>query len=444
MRFPVVVAFLASIFTSVLLSHLATTTPTAHHDSFASDPAAAGDDSAAANDANATAAAGDVATSSREDFSLAENPVKDLRIFSRKKRFVCGGTCIGLIIGVAGLALSFGSAIDAETGSAETLTKLNDLDRKMHNLANVLQGIQTQLNDFESKLTLSLIKDELNYLKNTVDHLKQTTIDSNGNYGPSTLFGDNTLINVRIHDLDQALNNMNRWMTTGHPSFDQKPLVQWYFTKTISIEKAKEFKMAMIGHQVAGYEFLKILYVASCQQSNQDKPVGWCHADEAAKTTTVVTNMEKTRMETQLKGQLSSRYRFESSNYRNQYFRHRNYQIWKDAFSSGRLYLDDSTFDVVSGLAGIGISLRSKNYPQFYLRHENWWARISQFSTSTLFKLDASFIPRAGLDGSAGVSLESVNYPNHFLRHQSARVRISNNDGSALFKQDATWIAHLV
>ena len=137
-------------------------------------------------------------------------------------------------------------------------------------------------------------------------------------------------------------------------------------------------------------------------------------------------------------------WRMEASNFPNFFFRHRNSRVRIDRFTAGSLYDLDSSWNIVRGLCGKGISFRSKNFPQHYIRHKGWFAYINKFDGSALFKKDACFIPRAGLIDPKFVSFESVNFPNHFLRHQNYWVRISRNDNSALFKKDATWKPRII
>ena len=137
-------------------------------------------------------------------------------------------------------------------------------------------------------------------------------------------------------------------------------------------------------------------------------------------------------------------WRMEASNFPNFFFRHRNSRVRIDRFAAGSLYDLDSSWYIVRGLCGKGISFRSKNFPQHYIRHKNWFAYINKFDGSALFRKDACFIPRPGLIDPKFVSFESVNFPNHFLRHQNSWVRISKNDNSVLFKKDATWKPRII
>ena len=136
---------------------------------------------------------------------------------------------------------------------------------------------------------------------------------------------------------------------------------------------------------------------------------------------------------------LGKRFRFESKNYRNHFFRHRGYQMWKDRYSSRGLYKLDSSFDIVPGLAGVGVSFRSVNYPNHFIRHSGYKCYIHRSDGKPLFRNDATFIPRVGLADRRGISFESVNYPGYYIRHRGFRVQIDRIDGSQLFRLDATW-----
>lgn len=135
---------------------------------------------------------------------------------------------------------------------------------------------------------------------------------------------------------------------------------------------------------------------------------------------------------------------FQSSNYPNYYLRHRNYELWLDAYESSDLYNNDSSFTVRSALNGQAgfVSFESVNYPGYYIRHSNYLLYINQNDGSDLFKSDSSFKVGYALNGTheiGYVSLNSYNYPSYYIRHQDYRGKISKSDGSSLFNNDATW-----
>ena len=140
---------------------------------------------------------------------------------------------------------------------------------------------------------------------------------------------------------------------------------------------------------------------------------------------------------------------FESKNFRNEFWRHRNYELWKDVQNSSKLYQLDASFDIVPGLCGVGISFRSVNYPAHFIRHSGgkcFIAKASESNDIELFKKDASWIPHEGIADPQGpaVSFESVNYPGEYIRHSGGRVRKDQNDASHLFYEDATWYPKLL
>ena len=128
-------------------------------------------------------------------------------------------------------------------------------------------------------------------------------------------------------------------------------------------------------------------------------------------------------------GQLLGRqFMFESENFPNEFWRHKNFELWRDVPDGSKLYQLDASFDIVPGLCGVGISFRSVNYPAHYIRHSGGECFISKASESNdieLFEKDASWIPHEGLADPQGpaVSFESVNYPGEYIRHSSERVR---------------------
>ena len=116
--------------------------------------------------------------------------------------------------------------------------------------------------------------------------------------------------------------------------------------------------------------------------------------------------------------------------------------MWIDRWQDGGLYKLDSSFHVVPGLAGVGVSFKSVNYPDHFIRHSSRKGYLAKFHDSDLFKRDASWIVHQGLASSSGISLESVNFPGEYMLHYSYRIRIARRDGSSLFRNDATWIVH--
>merc|ERR1719361_3053224 len=125
-----------------------------------------------------------------------------------------------------------------------------------------------------------------------------------------------------------------------------------------------------------------------------------------------------------------------------------------DRIGNDALYVKDSTFKVVKGLAGghNTVSLESVNYPGSYLRHQNYLMKLSphggflffkakKCASDSLCRKDATFYVRSGLSGTkGGISFEAYSPGKFFIRHQMYRCRVDREQGSRLYKMDATWI----
>ncbi len=127
----------------------------------------------------------------------------------------------------------------------------------------------------------------------------------------------------------------------------------------------------------------------------------------------------------------------EAFNYRGHFIRHRNYRGELDAIESS-LDKKDSTFKIVPGLAGKGLSFESFNLPGYYLRHRNFEIWLDKGTDDELFKKDASFLPTIGLARSYGSSYCSLNYPEFYIRHRNFRLYLEKGDDD-LFRKDATF-----
>merc|ERR1712072_457671 len=118
-------------------------------------------------------------------------------------------------------------------------------------------------------------------------------------------------------------------------------------------------------------------------------------------------------------------------------------EVWLDKFDGTRQFLKDTSFAVVHGLAGQGVSFRSAVHDNMYLRHRNHKLYLDKYDGKDLFKKDATFNVRFGLGvghgGRFGISFESINLPGFFVRHVGARLQISKMDNSAAFKMDSTF-----
>ena len=123
--------------------------------------------------------------------------------------------------------------------------------------------------------------------------------------------------------------------------------------------------------------------------------------------------------------------------------------MWLDEPTvTANLFVLDSSFKIVAGLSGKGISLQSIHYPNRYIRHKLSFCFIDINDGTDLFKKDASFMQRAGFFGKGTVSFESVNYPGHFIRHILWRAKVDKKGGLLgdllkTYEKDASWLPKL-
>jgi len=138
-------------------------------------------------------------------------------------------------------------------------------------------------------------------------------------------------------------------------------------------------------------------------------------------------------------------YSFESQNYRGNYIRHRNFELWKDPFNNSDLYQKDSTFKMVPALNGVGgqVSFMSINYKGRYLRHARLGFIHSCGVSDNRCKRNASFKVIKGLSGKYTVSLKSGR-GSFFFRHQGHRMKMHKYKAQQLYRDDASFIPHEV
>ena len=138
----------------------------------------------------------------------------------------------------------------------------------------------------------------------------------------------------------------------------------------------------------------------------------------------------------------NTEFRFHARNFPHYCMRHRFLeQMVLEPCSSEEPFLSESTFVLVPGLAGTGVSFRSKDLPNHYIRHQGFECFLQELDGSQLFRDDATWIPREALSSSPerGVSFETVNFPGYYLRHQGFKIRINKLEDTELFRDDATW-----
>jgi hypothetical protein len=132
----------------------------------------------------------------------------------------------------------------------------------------------------------------------------------------------------------------------------------------------------------------------------------------------------------------------QSCNYQEHFIRHRNYRGELTVIESAT-DRKDSTFKIVPGISGRGLSFESLNFPGYYLRHKNFEIWLDRNTDNDLFKKDASFNIRIpGLVGGPlsylYVSFESLNYPGHYIRHRNFKLYLEKGNDE-LFRKDASF-----
>jgi len=138
-------------------------------------------------------------------------------------------------------------------------------------------------------------------------------------------------------------------------------------------------------------------------------------------------------------------YSFESLNFRGEYIRHRNFELWKDPFNNSELYRKDSTFKMVMAInyrmTG-QVSFMPINYPGKYMGSSQGLGSIHEchiFDRGC--RDDASWEVREGFSSiwRPTVSLESTYRPK-FLRHQGHRMKLQKYINQKLYRDDASFI----
>ena len=100
----------------------------------------------------------------------------------------------------------------------------------------------------------------------------------------------------------------------------------------------------------------------------------------------------------------------------------------------------DSSWKIVKGLCGHGISFQSKKHPNRYLKHAGRSVYVETYYNTESFKREACFLFRRGLASQYDVSFESVgNYRGYYLRQQNYMLSIGRDSGDYQFRKDATF-----
>jgi len=137
-------------------------------------------------------------------------------------------------------------------------------------------------------------------------------------------------------------------------------------------------------------------------------------------------------------------YSFESLNFRGEYIRHRNFELWKDPFNNSELYQEDSRFKMVPAINGQAywVSFVSVNYPDKYMRYREGIGFIHSCDVSDHgCKHNASFFVVKGRSGKYTVSIVTGE---SFLIHQGRRMKMSEYSKQKFNPDDASFIPHEV
>ena len=117
------------------------------------------------------------------------------------------------------------------------------------------------------------------------------------------------------------------------------------------------------------------------------------------------------------------------------------YSIGFDSTGKSKILTEvvPSSWKIVPGLCGQGISFESTANANHFLRHKGFVFYLALYENKDLYKNDACFKLVPGLAACDQISLQSVNYPDKYLRHQDFVIKLHSNDGSSWFRADATF-----
>ncbi|KAH8674191.1 glycoside hydrolase family 54 protein [Xylariales sp. PMI_506] len=96
-------------------------------------------------------------------------------------------------------------------------------------------------------------------------------------------------------------------------------------------------------------------------------------------------------------------YSFESVDTPGSYIRHSGFELYVNADDGSKLFAEDATYCLQSGINGVGNSIRSWSYPAHYFRHYNSLlyaasnGGVDAFDSPTLFNNDTTWMVYSGL-----------------------------------------------
>lgn len=105
-----------------------------------------------------------------------------------------------------------------------------------------------------------------------------------------------------------------------------------------------------------------------------------------------------------------------------------------------------SSFVIVPGLAGAGISFKSKDYPDYYIVNKDNNCMINRLDNSELAKNMASWLVKESLDQKSHCSFQSVSDPGFYMMrsHSDTKIITSRYCGEDNVKKDSSWNIKIV
>ena len=148
---------------------------------------------------------------------------------------------------------------------------------------------------------------------------------------------------------------------------------------------------------------------------------------------------------------IGKRIRLESKSSPERFIRYKsNYQLSVDRWDTNGIYDLETSYDVVPGLSGIGVSFRAVNHPEYFLRLRSNSFILERFQNNDQFKQDTSWIAHEGFvdgkrDNPRSMSFESVNNPGKYMTITKVfLLELRHRDGTDWFEKDATWVIRVL
>jgi len=140
-------------------------------------------------------------------------------------------------------------------------------------------------------------------------------------------------------------------------------------------------------------------------------------------------------------------YSFESLNFRGEYIRHRNFELWKDPFNNSELYQKDTRFKMVPAIDGSAhwVSFVSVNYQDKYMSHHGHREGIGFIRSCNVHDHGCKFNASWGvIKGRSGKYTISLYTGFSFLIHQGHRIMVQEYSDQKRYRDDISFIPHEV